>query len=72
MNMFAKNSSEEEKEILKDVIGSLSKKGQEVIYAMLNGYTQSEAAHTTGLSQPVVSYYIKMFRARAVKALGNS
>lgn len=69
MDMFAKKSFENEKETLRAMITTIPKKGQTAIQTMMDGYTQVEVSQIYGISQPVISYYLKCFQAQVMREL---
>jgi len=58
-------------DVVESVLASMQEKGQRVIRALLNGYTQMETGRFTGISQPLVSYYLKTFRVKMSAELGR-
>lgn len=54
-------------DIVERALASMQENGQNVIGALLMGYTQVEISRLTGATQPLVSYYLRSFRTK-VKA----
>lgn len=58
-------------EAVESALGSMQEKGQRVVRALLEGYTQVEISRATGITQPLVSYYLKSFRTKVAAELGK-
>lgn len=56
-------------EAVESALGSMQEKGQRVVRALLEGYTQVEVSRATGITQPLVSYYLKSFRTKVAAEL---
>ena len=49
----------------------MQEKGRRVVIALLEGQTQLEVSRAAGISQPLISYYLKSFRTKVRTELGK-
>lgn len=60
---FGKNNCRQAAAVEK-VLAAMPEKGRAPVKALLNGQTQVEVSRSTGMSQALVSYYLKFFWTR--------
>lgn len=63
-------SPKEIPETVERVLASMQDKERTVIRTLMDGHTQLEVSRSTGIPQPLISYYVKSFRAKMANASG--
>lgn len=58
-------------EAVEQVLASMQEKGRGAVRMLMEGYTQIEVSRSTGISQPLVSYYLRTFRTKMMSELGS-
>ena len=58
-------------EAVERALDGMQEKGRRVVIALLEGQTQFEVSRAAGISQPLISYYLKSFRTKVRTELGK-